>query len=174
MTKIMKKWQSQKILVVKIFWSESIQNALERILKQKSHNRTFFLCKIFSWDFVFSAKMTKIVKKWQSKKIARNFLAGIDSECFATYFKTKISKSKIFSRVKFFSWDFVFSAKMTKIVKNDKIKKNGRKYFLVGIDSECFKTYFRLKVQLRRISCYPCPRFERWLHLYVALAPKAD
>ena len=65
------------------------------------------------------------------------FLVGIDSEWFETYFKTKISKSKIFSRVKFFSWDFVFfgqndqnSEKMTKV------KNFGQKNFLVGIDSE--------------------------------------
>ena len=39
--------------------------------------------------------------------VEKIFLVGIDSECFETYFKTKISKSKIFSRVKFFSWDLV-------------------------------------------------------------------
>ena len=33
-----------------------------------------------------------------------NFLIGIDSECFETYFKTKISKS-IFSHYKIFSWN---------------------------------------------------------------------
>ena len=39
------------------------------------------------------------------------FLVGIDLEYFKTYFKTKNSKSK------FFPCDFLFSAKITKIVK---------------------------------------------------------
>ena len=34
--------ESQKILVEKIFWSESIQNVLKRISKRKSQNRKFF------------------------------------------------------------------------------------------------------------------------------------
>ena len=37
----------------------------------------------------------------------KSFLVGIDSEQFETYFKTKISKLKIFFHVIFFSWDFV-------------------------------------------------------------------
>ena len=40
--KIVKKWQSQKVLVEKIFWSESIQNVSKRILNRKSRNRKFF------------------------------------------------------------------------------------------------------------------------------------
>ena len=42
LAKIVKKWKSQKILVENFFWSESIQNALECILKQKSQNQKFF------------------------------------------------------------------------------------------------------------------------------------
>ena len=42
-TKIVKKWQSQKIFVENFFWSESIQNVFKRILKRKSQNRKFFL-----------------------------------------------------------------------------------------------------------------------------------
>ena len=59
----------------KFFLSESIQNALKRILKQKSQNRKFFSrVKFFSSDFVFfgqndqnSEKMTK------SKNFGRTF-----------------------------------------------------------------------------------------------------
>ena len=45
------------------------------------------------------------------------FLAGIDSEWFETYFEPIISKSKIFSRVKFFLGLCRFSAKKAKRVK---------------------------------------------------------
>ena len=63
----------------------------------------------------------KIVKKMaKSKNFVKIFLFGIDSECFETYFKTKISKSKFFPITNFF-WDLVIfgqnglnSEKMTK------------------------------------------------------------
>ena len=70
MTKIVKKWQSQKNLVEKIFLSESIQNVLKRILKRKSRNRKFFPVQNFFVGFShILPKMTKIVKKLQSQKI---------------------------------------------------------------------------------------------------------
>ena len=135
------KWQSQKNLVENIFWSESILNVLKRILNRKSRNRKIFPvwfilwghCTFFGQNGKNSEKMSK------SKNFRQFFLVGIDSECFNTYFKMKISKSKIFNRVKFFSWDSVVfrqkgqtSQKMTKpkmLIKN----------FLVGINSESFK-----------------------------------
>ena len=69
----------------------------------------------------FSAKMAKIMKKWQSQKILveKILLVGIDSKWCETYFKPQISKSKIFSRVKFFVGLSRFSATMAKIWKND-------------------------------------------------------
>ena len=102
----------------------------------------------------FSAKMAKIVKKWQSQKILveKIFLVGIDSECFKTYFQPKISKSKIFSCVKFFCSDSRFSAKMAKIVKKWLSQK-----ILVGIDSECFKTSFKPKISKSKI--FSCVKF---------------
>ena len=75
----------------------------------------FFPRKIFFVGLGFLAKITKIVKTWQSQKnfFEKCFSVGIDSECSKTDFKLKISKSKVFSHVKFFSWDFVFFGKMT-------------------------------------------------------------
>ena len=68
----------------------------------------------------------KIFENFWSKK----FFFGIDSECFETYFKMKISKSKKFSRVKIFRGTLSFfgqndqnSEKMTKV------KNFGRKIF---------------------------------------------
>ena len=118
--------------------------------------------KIFFWgknffdpktskNVIFGSKMVKNENFW-SKKI---FLVGIDSECFETYFKTKIPKSKIFSRVKFFCGTLFFSAKMTKIVEKWQSQKNlVEKFFLVEIDSECFGTYFKTKISKSKIfSC---------------------
>ena len=48
---------------------------------------------------VFSKNDGKMAK---SKIFDRIFLAEIESECFRTYFKTKISKLKIFSYAIFF------------------------------------------------------------------------
>ena len=91
------------------------------------------------------------------------FLVEIDSEWFETYFKTKISKSKIFSRVNFFSWDLVvFRPKWLKKRKNDQGKKFWSKIFLVGIDSECFETYFETKISKSKI-------FSRVKFLFVGL-----
>ena len=106
--------------------------------------------------------MTKIVKKWQSQKILveKIFLVGIDSECFETYFKTKISKSKIFSRVKFFSWDFVFSSKMTKIVKKWQSKKIWSKFFCRS-RLWMFQKSFAVRIDHRASRAY-----------YIFLAPK--
>ena len=70
MAKLVKKWLSQKILFEKFFWSESIQNALKRSLKQKSQNGKFFPSKIFLLGLIrFLGKKPKIVKKWHSRKI---------------------------------------------------------------------------------------------------------
>ena len=86
----------------KIFWSESIQNGPKRILKRKSRFRKIF--PIMTWHCHF-------FKKWglKSKKMAKTkifgrkfFLVGIDSEWSKTYFKMKISISKIFSHYNFF------------------------------------------------------------------------
>ena len=35
--------------------------------------------------------------------------------------------------------------------KNRKFSKNSRKFFLVGIDSEWFKTYFKMKISILKI-----------------------
>ena len=109
----------------KFFWSESIQNALKRILKQKSQNRKFFPVQNFFVGLShILPKMTKQVKKLLSQKILveKNFLVGNDSECFETYFKTKISKSKFFSHYKLFVGLSHFLPKMTQIVENDSQK----------------------------------------------------
>ena len=107
----------------------------------------------------FSAKMAKIVKKWQSQKILveKFFLVGIDSECFKTYFKPKISKSKIFSHVKFFSWDSVVFLSKGSNSENWQSQKNLGKTFLVGIDSECFKCILNQKS--RSCKFFPCKIF---------------
>ena len=132
MTKIVKKWQSQKILVEKFFLVGIDSECFETYFKTKISNRESFPCKFFFLGLSrFSAKMAKLAKKWQRQKIlVEFFLVGIDSECFETYFKTKISKSKIFSRVKFFSLDFVFFGQNDqKSEKMTKSKHFGRKYF---------------------------------------------
>ena len=76
----------------------------------------------------FLPKMSKIVKKWRSRKIlVEIFLVGIDSVCFETYFKTKISNLKIFA-VKIFFCDLViFSSLWTVHRKFEKIEVPGRK-----------------------------------------------
>ena len=75
------------------------------------------------------------------KFFSQHFWAGIDSECLLKrYSKLKISKSKFFSRVKFFLALSQFLAKMAKIVKNDKFKSYWPKKILVGINSKSFKT----------------------------------
>ena len=71
------------------------------------------------------------------------FLVGIDSECFETYFKTKISKSKIFTRHKIFFLGIChFLIKIVKKWKSQKFLFN----FFVKIDSERSETYFRTKI----------------------------
>ena len=67
--------------------------------------------------------MTKIRKKWQSHKILveKIFLVGIDLEWSETYFKTKISKLKIFAHYNFFlglSHFFISVDSSSKIWKN--------------------------------------------------------
>ena len=141
------------MLIRNTFQSESIRNVSKRIPNRQSRNRKFFPLEIFSWDLVFSAKMIKIVKKLQSQKIlVEIFFVGIASECFETYFKTKISQSKIFSRVKFFSWGFVFFGQIDqKSEKMTKSKNFGRIIFLVRIDSERFETNFKTKISKSKI-----------------------
>ena len=71
------------------------------------------------------------------------FFVGIDSECFETDFKTKISKSKIFYRYKIFSWDCVIFDQNSEKMEKSKIFVQ---FFFVKIDSECLETYFRTKI----------------------------
>ena len=60
--------------------------------------------------------LAKKVKKWLSHKnlVEKNVLVGIDSEYLETYFKTKISKSKVFPITKFFLGLSRFLAKIVK------------------------------------------------------------
>ena len=97
--------------------------------------------------------MAKIVKKWPSQKI----LVGIDSECFITYFWPKISKSKIFSRVKFFRGSLSFfcqnvqnSEKMTK-------SKNFGRFFWSESIQNVSKCFFNWKS--RNQQFFPCKNF---------------
>ena len=98
------KMAKSKILVEKFFWSESIQNALKRILKRKYQNRKFFLItKFFRWtQSFFNHNDLNRKKMTKSKILVEFFLVGIDSESFESYFKTKISNSKIFAVTNFF------------------------------------------------------------------------
>ena len=81
----------------KFFWSESIKNGPKRILKRKSRFRKFFL--IVTCLSHFFEKLGHKSKKWLRQKflVEKIFLVGIESEWSKTYFKTKISISKIFS-----------------------------------------------------------------------------
>ena len=72
-------------------------------------------------------------------------LVGIDSEYLKTYFKPKISKSKNFSRAKFFKGLCRFWPNWRKMANS---KHFGRKHFLVEIDSECFKEYLEYTLYL--------------------------
>ena len=69
----------------------------------------------FFWDLVIFGRNTK---KWQSLKFLVDFFVWIDSECFKTYFKTKLSKLKIFSRSKNFMRPSHFLPKMVKDGRN--------------------------------------------------------
>ena len=65
----------------------------------KTWNRKFFRTKFFPGTLSFFGKKNKIEKKCQSQKFLVDFFWSkvIQSECFKTYFKLKISKSKNFS-----------------------------------------------------------------------------
>ena len=94
-------------------------------------------------------KNDKVKKFW-----SKFFLVGIDSECFETYFKTKISKSKIFSRVKFFSWDFVFFGQNDQNSENTTKSKNfGRNFFWSELIQNALKRTLKQKSQNRKF--YP-------------------
>ena len=76
MTKVVKKWQSKKFSRI-FFSSESIQNVSKRILNWKSRNRKFFpVWNYFRGTLFFSAKMTKLVKKWKSQKFLSKICFG--------------------------------------------------------------------------------------------------
>ena len=66
-------------------------------------------------------------EKMTVKILVEIFFVVIDSGCFKTYFKSKISKSKNFSHVKFFPGTLSFLTKIVK--KKTKSKKFGRKFF---------------------------------------------
>ena len=63
--KIVKEWLSQKNLVENLFWSESIQNVLKRILKRKSQNRKCFPIRNFFWDFVIFSSLWTVHRKFE-------------------------------------------------------------------------------------------------------------
>ena len=74
-----------------------------------------------------------------SKKIC----FGIDSECFESYFQTKISISKFFP-LGIFSWTLSFFGQNSKKMTTSKILVE--KHLLVGIDQECFESYFKTEI----------------------------
>ena len=109
-----------------------------------SKSNLFILYNIFLELSYFSSKMFKICKNDNVKFLA-DFLVGTDSEWFKTYFKRKISKSKILSLCKFFSCIIQLLAKTTQVVKSFSQKWCLKAFFSVGIDSEYFKPYFKRK-----------------------------
>ena len=143
-----------KILAKNVFWSESIQNFSKRILNRKNLEIENFSRVFFCSDLVVFGQKAKNSEKMTKSQIflTKFFSDEIDSECFKTYFKPKISKSKFFSCVKFFCSDLVFfRPKGQKKLKNDTVQIFGRKFFLVGIDAECFKTNFKPRISKSKI-----------------------
>ena len=72
-----------------------------------------------------------MTKKWKFLKIfgRKKFFFGIDSKCFETYFKTKISKSKIFSHYKIFFGLVVFGQKSEKMTESHEKNYRREKFF---------------------------------------------
>ena len=100
-------------------------------------------------------KMAKIVKNDKVKKFwSKKFFLGRNRlRMFQNVFQTENLQIKHFSRVIFFLGLGHFLAIIDKIVKKQ-IKKVWSKTFLVSIDSECFKTYFKTKISKSKI--FPC------------------
>ena len=87
------------------------------------------------------------------------FSVGIDSECFETYFKTKISKSKIFSHYKMFSWDLViFYPKWPKWWRNGEAEKFWQKFFWSESIQNVLKRILKRKSQNRKF--FPLQNFS--------------
>ena len=103
-----------------------------------------------------------MTKKW--KFSVKNLFFGIDSECFETYFKTKISKSKSFPRNFFSGTQSFFGQNSEKMTKS----KNFGRIFLVGIYSECLKTTYKPKIE----NFSPCIFFPRTLSLSAKIVKK--
>ena len=103
----------------------------------------------------------------KSKNFDRKiFSVEIDSECFETYFKTKISKSKIFPRVIFFCSDsVVFRQKWPKLSKNDKVKKFwSKKFFWSESIQNVSKLILNQKSRIRKF--FPVYFFSRTLSFF--------
>ena len=98
MTKIVKKWQSQKILVEIFFVRNRFSMFWNVFYKENLEIENFSHYSFFHGLSRFSAKIAK--KSLSQKILVVIFLVGIDSECFKTYFKTKPSKSGMRSRTK--------------------------------------------------------------------------
>ena len=80
------------------------------VFQKVFENENLEIEKFFHYDFfglIIFVPNNQNSEKRQSQKIWPNFLVEIGSQRFKTYFKTKISKSKIFSHYKIFSWDLV-------------------------------------------------------------------
>ena len=134
---------------VKNFWSKNVicWNRFRLFLNvfYPKNLEIEIFSRVFSWDCHLLTRMTKIVNKWPSQKFLDEniLLVGIDSECFKTYFKPKISKLKFFSRVIFFL-GLSFSGQ--------NMENDSQKFLFeissVGIDSECSK-HIRKKLDPR-------------------------
>ena len=89
--------------------------------------------------------------------VEKFFLVGIDSEWFETYFKTKISKSKIFFRLTFSLDSVIFGQNCEKMTKS---KNFGRKnFFRSELIQNVLKRILKRKSQNRKF--FPITKFFR-------------
>ena len=101
-------WPKNRKCFENFFGSESIQNGPKRVLNLNYRFWKFFPLKTF---FLGHSRFFEILVTKKSKIFRKFFFIGIDLEWLKTYFKTKISILKIFSRWKFFFWDIAIFSK---------------------------------------------------------------
>ena len=138
-----KNYQKIEIFSKKCFWSKSIQNRPKRVI-----NRKYRFWKFSHWKF-FSGTKPFFFQKIGDQKIENFpiiFLVGIYLEWSKTCFKTIISILKIFHVKIFFSDIAIFSKNWWR-----KYGKFFDKVFLIGIDLELSKMYFKTKISILKI-----------------------
>ena len=145
--------------MVKFFWVGIDSKCFETYFKLKISESTIFSSvNFFLWDSVFFGQNGQNSKKRQRQKIlVEKFFWSESIQNVSKRILNRKSRNLKFFPCKFFSWDYnVFRPKWWK---NDKVKNFWSKFFLVGIDSECFETHFKTKISKSKI--FPITKFFR-------------